>query len=346
MERRLAIFELTPKAAAEGSRMSSVLLSLKADAQRAKSAVAHFPSDPEDPWKMKMRPEKGTEPKRLCLKAPAPRGPQSEPSACAGVLEEEGRGEGDRRQEERERKENHEKVCARAKREGLSPPTTPESTEEEDSLTGGVDFSESEDFEAVTAESPPPAPQRADVEATAPALGERRFALATLGKGRRAPAMLERVPASRTDRRSPAPAAGRGSPTAAGRVTPAPAAATGGRTSASATSAGGRTSAASAETLRQTAPRVQVDRGAKPSGQSSGSGSAPRDQRSSTGKRRLSSLSDHRAATRDAVSLAPIMALKSGVGAMLRSASQPPTGGSQTLEMAAAALQEAMARGA
>ena len=59
MERRLAIFELTSEAAAEGSRMSSVLLSLDAAAHRAKSAVAHFPSDPEDLWKIKMRPEKG-----------------------------------------------------------------------------------------------------------------------------------------------------------------------------------------------------------------------------------------------------------------------------------------------
>ena len=59
MERRLAIFELTPEATAEGSRMSSMLLSLDATAQRAKSAVAHFPSDPEDLWKIKMRPEKG-----------------------------------------------------------------------------------------------------------------------------------------------------------------------------------------------------------------------------------------------------------------------------------------------
>ena len=48
MERRLAIFELTPEAAVEGSRMSSVPLSLDAAALRAKSAVSHFPSDPED----------------------------------------------------------------------------------------------------------------------------------------------------------------------------------------------------------------------------------------------------------------------------------------------------------
>ena len=59
MERRLPIFELTPEAAAEGSRMSSVLLPLDDDAQRVKSVVARFPSDLEDLWRIKMRPEKG-----------------------------------------------------------------------------------------------------------------------------------------------------------------------------------------------------------------------------------------------------------------------------------------------
>ena len=52
MERRLAIFELTPEAATEGSRISSGLLPLDAAAQKAKSAVAHFPSDSEDLWKI------------------------------------------------------------------------------------------------------------------------------------------------------------------------------------------------------------------------------------------------------------------------------------------------------
>ena len=59
MERRMPIFELTPEAAAEGSRVSSELLSFDAVAQRARSAMARFPSDPEDLWKIKMRPEKG-----------------------------------------------------------------------------------------------------------------------------------------------------------------------------------------------------------------------------------------------------------------------------------------------
>jgi hypothetical protein len=57
----------------------------------------------------------------------------------------------------RQRKEEHDKACARARREGIPPLPTPESTEEEDSSTGGVDFSESDDFKAVTGVSPPPA---------------------------------------------------------------------------------------------------------------------------------------------------------------------------------------------
>ena len=59
MERRLPIFDLTPEAAVEGSRKSNELLSHDAAARRARSAVAHFPSNPEDLWKVKMRPEKG-----------------------------------------------------------------------------------------------------------------------------------------------------------------------------------------------------------------------------------------------------------------------------------------------
>ena len=46
----------------------------------------------------------------------------------------------------REKKENHNMACVRAWREGAPPPPMPESTEEEDSSTGGVDFSESNDF--------------------------------------------------------------------------------------------------------------------------------------------------------------------------------------------------------
>ena len=59
MERRLAIFQLTPEASVEGSQMVMRALSRDAAAQRAKSAVANFPSDPADLWKIKMRPEEG-----------------------------------------------------------------------------------------------------------------------------------------------------------------------------------------------------------------------------------------------------------------------------------------------
>jgi len=59
VERRLPIFELTPEAAAEGSRTLNDLFSHDATARRVRSAVANFPSNPEDLWKIKMRPEMG-----------------------------------------------------------------------------------------------------------------------------------------------------------------------------------------------------------------------------------------------------------------------------------------------
>ncbi|XP_039827517.1 uncharacterized protein LOC120689276 [Panicum virgatum] len=144
----------------------------------------------------------------------------------------------------RKRREDHEKECTRREREGLSPPTTPKSTEDEDSSSGGVDFSESDDFEVVTAGSPPLVPQRAGVEASASVLGERRLA----------PATLEKAPAARMDR-------------------------------------------------------------------------------------------SRKAATREMVRLAPSKALKTGASATPHSVSQPPNGGSQSLEVAATVLREAMARG-
>ena len=57
----------------------------------------------------------------------------------------------------RQRKDDHDKACTRVRREGIPPPSMPESIEEEDSSTGGVDFMESDDFEVVTVASPPPA---------------------------------------------------------------------------------------------------------------------------------------------------------------------------------------------
>ena len=53
------------------------------------------------------------------------------------------------------RREAHEKKNKRREREGLSPETTPESTPDVSSSFGGVDFSESEDFETGTARSSP-----------------------------------------------------------------------------------------------------------------------------------------------------------------------------------------------
>jgi len=58
-ERSLPIFDLTPEARASGSRTSPVLLPCDVAARRARNAVAEFPDNPEDLWKIKMRPEAG-----------------------------------------------------------------------------------------------------------------------------------------------------------------------------------------------------------------------------------------------------------------------------------------------
>ena len=59
VERALPIFQLTPGSQVEGSRTSKKLLSHTAAARRAKYAVADFPQNPEDLWRIKMRPEPG-----------------------------------------------------------------------------------------------------------------------------------------------------------------------------------------------------------------------------------------------------------------------------------------------
>ena len=59
MERKLPIFDLTLEALYEGSRTSNVLLPHNVAARRAKSVVAEFPDNPDDLWKVKMRPEAG-----------------------------------------------------------------------------------------------------------------------------------------------------------------------------------------------------------------------------------------------------------------------------------------------
>ena len=59
MERALLVFKLTPGSQAEGSRTSFEMLSRTTAARRARYAVADFPHDPEDLWRIKMRPETG-----------------------------------------------------------------------------------------------------------------------------------------------------------------------------------------------------------------------------------------------------------------------------------------------
>ena len=59
MERALPIYQLTPVSQVEGSRTSNKLLSRTTAARRAKYAVVEFPQNPEDLWRIKMRPEMG-----------------------------------------------------------------------------------------------------------------------------------------------------------------------------------------------------------------------------------------------------------------------------------------------
>ena len=59
MERALPIFKLTPGTQASGSRTVVELLSRTTTARRARYAVAEFPHDPEDLWRIEMRPEPG-----------------------------------------------------------------------------------------------------------------------------------------------------------------------------------------------------------------------------------------------------------------------------------------------
>ena len=59
MERALPIFQLTPGSQVEGSRTSYKLLSRTTAARRVKYAVAEFPQNPEDLWRIKMRTEPG-----------------------------------------------------------------------------------------------------------------------------------------------------------------------------------------------------------------------------------------------------------------------------------------------
>ena len=59
VERALPIFQLTPGSQVEGSRTSYKLLSCTTAARRARYTVVEFPHNPEDLWRIKMRPEPG-----------------------------------------------------------------------------------------------------------------------------------------------------------------------------------------------------------------------------------------------------------------------------------------------
>ena len=189
----------------------------------------------------------------------------------------------------RERKERHEKECKVTDAEGAPRPATPESSEEEDSSDIVPNFSESDDDEAVTGVDSPPAYRGAGGE----------DAMVTLGEARLTPGSLVEPPPTRTERRSPTPAAGQRSPaSAAGRrsSTPmtgqrSPPPATGRRTPAPAASTGCGGSVASAEMPARMASRRQADPRVAPSGQSSGGVSVPRAWRSGTGKRSMSARS-------------------------------------------------------
>ena len=110
----------------------------------------------------------------------------------------------------RERKKKHEKECKIALVEGRPQPTTPESTEEEDSSDVELNFSD--DDKVVTGAESLPVYLRADGEGSSAVLGEARLT----------PGSLMEVPTSRAEWRSPTSVVGRGSPVpAASRRLPA-----------------------------------------------------------------------------------------------------------------------------
>jgi hypothetical protein len=166
----------------------------------------------------------------------------------------------------RDRKEKHAKACQIAQLEGTPRLPMPESTEEEDSSGGELNFSESDDYKVVTGASPPSAHRGAGGEGT----------MVTLGEARLVSGSLVVVPAERMERRSPTPAVGQRSPMpavrrrspvrAAGRRSPTPATGqrlpspgTGRRTPVPAVSTGGGGSAASADTPSRTASRPRAN---------------------------------------------------------------------------------------
>jgi len=138
----------------------------------------------------------------------------------------------------RKRKEKHDKACKIAHAEGKPQPAMPESTEEEEEDSSDAELNFSDDVEAATSAGSPSVYRGAGDEDVPVTLGEVRLTLGSLVD----PSL------ARTERRSPAPSAGRRLPTpAAGRRLPTPMTgqrspppATGGRTPAPSVSTGPR----------------------------------------------------------------------------------------------------------
>jgi len=145
VERVLPIFKLTPGAQASGSRTSVELLPRDIAARWAWSAVAEFPNDPEDLWRIKKRPEPGyislvsfdsgfvvdmccSFPRLLTstwlcfagvevppLEASGPGRTPNQPPARRGGEEVERRGRGDGREEEEEESDAQQGVQDRSR---------------------------------------------------------------------------------------------------------------------------------------------------------------------------------------------------------------------------------------
>ncbi|XP_039811620.1 uncharacterized protein LOC120674518 [Panicum virgatum] len=233
-----------------------------------------------------MRPEKGYLPVGVSHKGYISKPPVPEDRQANRLRDEATKRKKDAAKEatarNREKREKHARACKLAQAEGAPRPATPESTEGEDSSDGELNFSESDDDEAVTGVGSLPAYLGAGGEGSTVTLGE-----ATL-----APGPLVEPPAARTERRSPTPAAGQRSPVlAAGRRSSTPV--TGQRMPLpAAMSSGGGGSAASADTPTQTASRPRDDLRATPPGQASGGVSVPRARRSGTNKHNMSARSE------------------------------------------------------
>jgi len=161
----------------------------------------------------------------------------------------------------RKRKAKHDKACKIARSEGKPRPATPESTDEEEDTPDAEGHLLGDDGAAAGASSPPT--YRWDDDEGVPMAPEETRAVVETS----ADPSLEGAEREL-------------SPPAAGEESPAP----------QVLIRGGE-SAASVKTPVLTAPRLQADLRAVPSGQSSRGGAVPRARRSGTGKRSMSARS-------------------------------------------------------